>query len=380
MSHVPPELSDYIIDFLHDDRVTLKACSLVSQTWHPTARFHLFHKIYLRSLKSCKLYCQLLKSAPALGTFTREVSISNAGSVIGANNHLEDTQLQELGLLWSTISPWLTAAERLDISFLKIDGVFQTSLVQNLNTITEVSLQYCRFQSFPEFVRALHSFPSLQSCTLRGLSWNDADALVGATPVGTAGVSLRLKKLILGRDLPLEAIVEWLVTQDVCKDLTHFSGSCSSEPDALLLGDLIRSASTTLREMELDWYSSSYNDVHLPFDFSIGSCHALEALALHCPIALNSTVPWVTSLMDQVSSARLHTFRLEVRLLGCLTALDWADLESRLLREELVKLRTVEVKLLVWHTASGLSDGIREAVRRHLPVLHSKGILRTDCR
>lgn len=46
----PPEISDHIVDLLHDDPKTLKKCSLVSKSWVPRARQHLFHEVAFYSL------------------------------------------------------------------------------------------------------------------------------------------------------------------------------------------------------------------------------------------------------------------------------------------------------------------------------------------
>ena len=43
-SAVPQELADMIIDHLHDDKKTLKMCSLVCKGWVPSSSFHLFSK------------------------------------------------------------------------------------------------------------------------------------------------------------------------------------------------------------------------------------------------------------------------------------------------------------------------------------------------
>ena len=43
--NVPPEICDLIIDHLHDDPDTLRACSLVSKTWIHRSREHLFNEI-----------------------------------------------------------------------------------------------------------------------------------------------------------------------------------------------------------------------------------------------------------------------------------------------------------------------------------------------
>ena len=48
MSPMPPqELSDMIIDYLHDDKAALRSAGLVCKSWFPASRFHLFSDIKL---------------------------------------------------------------------------------------------------------------------------------------------------------------------------------------------------------------------------------------------------------------------------------------------------------------------------------------------
>ena len=42
---LPPEITDYIVDHLHDQPETLKECCLVSKSWIPRVRTHLFGEI-----------------------------------------------------------------------------------------------------------------------------------------------------------------------------------------------------------------------------------------------------------------------------------------------------------------------------------------------
>jgi len=43
--HLPQEILDYVTDLLHDEQETLKQCCLVSKSWVPCARKHLFADI-----------------------------------------------------------------------------------------------------------------------------------------------------------------------------------------------------------------------------------------------------------------------------------------------------------------------------------------------
>ncbi|KAJ7196959.1 hypothetical protein GGX14DRAFT_375442, partial [Mycena pura] len=38
----PSELHDYTIDFLYNDRASLRACSLVCKSWTASSQYHLF--------------------------------------------------------------------------------------------------------------------------------------------------------------------------------------------------------------------------------------------------------------------------------------------------------------------------------------------------
>ncbi|KIY62879.1 hypothetical protein CYLTODRAFT_360842, partial [Cylindrobasidium torrendii FP15055 ss-10] len=44
-ARLPPEICDIIIDFLHDDKPTLAACSVVAPSWTSAARYHLWRAV-----------------------------------------------------------------------------------------------------------------------------------------------------------------------------------------------------------------------------------------------------------------------------------------------------------------------------------------------
>lgn len=258
MVYVPPELSDYIIDFLYDDRPTLKACSLISRAWYPAARYHLYRKVSLPSFQSCITYRSLIENSLTLASYTREVKIANALPLAPRNKGQTDAAREELSHCWAFVFPALTALTRLELSFLSIHPTLGINLIQHLNTVNDLSLQYCRFETFADFAAVFCSFPALQSCVLRGVSWT-GHAVAASPSDGTGLMFPRLTTLNLGRDLPLEELQQWLLAERVCDGLVNFSGSCSSERDAILMSELLQLASNTLKEVELDWYSCSYD-------------------------------------------------------------------------------------------------------------------------
>ena len=65
---LPPEISDYIVDLLHDKPETLKQCSLVSKSWVPRARRHLFGEVkftHVNNLNAWKETFQDPANSPA---------------------------------------------------------------------------------------------------------------------------------------------------------------------------------------------------------------------------------------------------------------------------------------------------------------------------
>ncbi|KAF8202274.1 hypothetical protein BJ912DRAFT_1138517 [Pholiota molesta] len=82
------ELCDYIIDFLHDDEVSLRACSLVCRSWVPASRVHLFDHLKLTGCPcakpgsgwlpntSCRRIYGTLLSSPHLAGYINKLSVN----------------------------------------------------------------------------------------------------------------------------------------------------------------------------------------------------------------------------------------------------------------------------------------------------------------
>lgn len=60
--YLPQELVDYVLDFLHDDACSLIQCSLVSHSFVPGSRFHLFGTFHV---KDDQTLCGLLDASPS---------------------------------------------------------------------------------------------------------------------------------------------------------------------------------------------------------------------------------------------------------------------------------------------------------------------------
>lgn len=85
MMFIPPELTDRIIDFLHNDYHTLHTCATICREWLPSARLHIF--------RNCrpKFDRELLRTSPRIGYYIRKLKITrhfdprpdHGGSLVG---------------------------------------------------------------------------------------------------------------------------------------------------------------------------------------------------------------------------------------------------------------------------------------------------------
>lgn len=374
MVTIPNELGDYIVDFLHNDRCSLKACSLACRSLYPAARYHLYNRVCLSSPQACRVLEEQLNISPYLGQFTQYL---NMAKVIPhpPSADSKEHDLHAMPRSWSTLFSMMPNVQQFELSLLEVDIHFHSALLQNFTRTTELTLQYCRFPSFGDLSSALLSFPLLQRCTLRGVSWESEPQLFFGGPTEKRAAPICLKSLTLGRDLDLQVLIEWMLQYHVCDELESIAACLAYEGDAIMLGELVRASAPTLKHIELDWYSSSYRDIRLPFGFTLAGCSNLQTLSLHCPVALESTVSWVNALLTDVGSEKLEKVTLDVRLLGSLFALNWAHMERLLLRDTFKALKEVGVKVAVWHTSPDHTQDVTSFVRRHLPHLHSRSIL-----
>ena len=107
-SPLPPEILDHIIDHLHDEPTALKTCCLVSKSWIPRTRIHLFDRVEFQSLGSVKLWMEAFPdpstspahytSALALFNFeTVNAAISEACSWVQSFNRIVEFQVEVSG-------------------------------------------------------------------------------------------------------------------------------------------------------------------------------------------------------------------------------------------------------------------------------------------
>jgi hypothetical protein len=86
------ELIDMVIDYLHDDKLSLVSCTLVSRTWRNSGQFHLLEDITLTGVASprgLEAFMALVERVPRIGYCVRALRVHGEGAWFGKYSSTE---------------------------------------------------------------------------------------------------------------------------------------------------------------------------------------------------------------------------------------------------------------------------------------------------
>ncbi|OBZ70543.1 hypothetical protein A0H81_09250 [Grifola frondosa] len=146
---VPPELTDQIIDHLHDDTRALRQCSLTCRSWLPAARCHLFERVRIDC--ACRTYNEflhLIRREPVVADSVHDF-------VIECREHYhslpdpEQAELRDLSMpsclqdTFDLISPLLKFVGRLTLTGLVLNNVTRSAITSRFSSIHTLRLSRC---------------------------------------------------------------------------------------------------------------------------------------------------------------------------------------------------------------------------------------------
>ena len=193
--YIPPETFDYIIDLLHDESPTLKECCLVSKSWIPRTRRHLFAYVQFRrvcNLNSWKETFPDPAKSPAYHTHTLTV---------GCVQFVEEADAEEGGWIQT-----FSRVERLIVNYPWIDfyptGISLTPFRKFSSTLK--SLRITSLLPLSQVFNLIYSLPLLEDLALTGrdtatLNDDELDAPPTAAPLTPPAVTGTLElRVFLG--------------------------------------------------------------------------------------------------------------------------------------------------------------------------------------
>lgn len=153
LSVLPPELTDLVIDFLHVDDRSLRACALTCRAWLSRARYHLWNTVSLDYMS---------ETSPDLAFFLHMVQHSSVGAFI--------RQLEIRHLDAGTVSTILLKARKLsNLTLLRVDTrCLLRAMNHDVISTSLTTLLLCRleFGSVSAWTRFFHAFPNLSDLTV----------------------------------------------------------------------------------------------------------------------------------------------------------------------------------------------------------------------
>ncbi|EMD32799.1 hypothetical protein CERSUDRAFT_77176 [Gelatoporia subvermispora B] len=240
MPMLPPELTDRIIDFLHDDLGGLHNCSLTCRSWVAAARLHLFHTVKLDTARKYHTFDQILLLSPHLGLYVRNLTL--------------DMSPQPPSPAFISITSRLGA-----VTTLRLQGwvkhIHQEAFAA-IGPVTDLTI----LGSFSELwdVPALfEAYPRLESLTL----WSVLYDCIG----GRKARSVKLAPLSNLRRLCMDGGSEFLTYSILLNALPHLeslSFTAYHAFDTSVLCRLLRSLGAGLKELEMQvWYRAQGKDI-----------------------------------------------------------------------------------------------------------------------
>jgi hypothetical protein len=165
MPLLPPELIDYILDYLYDSPSNLRACALVCKAWVAPSSAHLFYKIEV-DCRNTPFLTQLcaIKRTPSLAVYVRVLEVKYG--------HFT----REIAL---ELLPLFTRLRKLVLNYIvmSLEPEIRNSLHRALAlpTLTHLHLANLFFDKREHFENLIH--PHLKCLNAHDVTWGYGDIL-----------------------------------------------------------------------------------------------------------------------------------------------------------------------------------------------------------
>ena len=361
---LPPEIFDLIIDHLHDEPATLKACCLVSKSWVARSRTHIFAQVTFdptgSSVRSWMKAFPDPSSSPA--HHTRSLRIHNLGTLpanicawICSFRHIQELSVDHIG--WE---------EPRGFSYVPLHGLSHTLKSLHLSTSLDTTTT--------EVMYLICSFPLLEDLSLHSTHEGDTDRWAVRQTLPKLSGSLRLKgknRSIIRQLLELPGGLHFSEIRVLCRVVEVDSGAIT---------DLISRCSGTLETLSLEYRALGTSALVSTVDQSL-IMHPVTSMA-PSPLDLSNAtklkylifrwsipgVQWITITLRTARSKILRRIAIFLRKALFIpeegTLREWHELDHLLV--QLWTSRSILPRILYKHTEEGL-------VTRLLPELARKG-------
>ena len=266
LPELPTELTDVIIDHLHNDKLSLRNCALVSNAWLNSSRYHLFYAIRVRGelpRRSFTDFVIFIGSTPRIRDHIRELTFRINGGLASQPPAIR------------CVGPYIFASVLKSLPMLRAISLNNISWDRNLITgpderavqvwppvpraldtltlsrvVTEEFLTQRIFR-LNDLVELFFAFSPLRTMRALGmtLELNSQDPALQVLPE-----KLHLRELQLHSNyarIPLTPVLD-AIHSKMAKHLRKLSAVVRNDGEASVLGNILRGIGSTLEELRLD--------------------------------------------------------------------------------------------------------------------------------
>lgn len=281
---LPHELSDRIVDFLHDDRFALSALSLASRSFLPSARYHRFSRVSL--VGRMEEFELVLDASPGIGIFV---------TMLVLDSGLSYTVWRQLDARYlASMVNGLPALQHLELRYLKVQAE-AIQLVGELRRLRTLSLVGCNVPNPDSLARFISSLEHVDHLNVEDLSYREngtiADHILpprlgifGATGLASEATS---------------QICDWILASEESYVIRSFHTRIRSKAEAAAMKSLIANLGGSLSDfnMIVDAEASLGGEPSSHLD---DGGRALTKVSLSCVqrIRILAGLPWKSTHMQ----------------------------------------------------------------------------------
>jgi hypothetical protein len=228
---LPPELTEHIINYLHDSPEDLRSCALVCKAWLAHSRSHLFYKIAIHPapiLPSCRRLQHAIQQSPHVALCVRELSFSPGKSF---PEELEDSERVELSTILPQIFRSFTRLRKLvlfDLLWDELVSDVKKSLqdILSLPSLVHFFAWHATFSSPESFLDLLHYQLKRLEVYIYGFGGMVSEAMDGEGEQQTVVKRQPCRLTSLGLYLMEVEFIDWLLGSQSLIDISAVRTLC----------------------------------------------------------------------------------------------------------------------------------------------------------
>ena len=261
---LPAELTDAIIDHLHDDKPTLSKCSLVCNSWLDSSRYHLFHTIRVRGehkTKNFAAFLAFINDTPHIRRYIQGVIFRFTGALAARSADIRRVGPYTLSFILETL-PGIRSIVLDNISWDRTltagpDGRAVSSWPitppKELDTFTfsRVVTGDLRVFCVNDVRELLASFSFIRVLNILSMT---LELDVGGPDVPIFPEHLQLEEMNVNSNysrLPDAPMLD-AIHHSMKRSLRRLSVACRNDEEAMVIGSILRIIGPALEELRLD--------------------------------------------------------------------------------------------------------------------------------